>query len=177
MQDIELAWETFEFHVASVINTELELVKKTGSIIKYEKNEIKIYGAKKIKNIKLIKTKEYPGFPTDLQAQLMTLLCKAEGRSVIEENIFENRFMHVLELQRLGAKILLKNNKAIIEGNSKFEGAELMSSDLRASVALVLAAMVAKGTSIIHRVYHLDRGYEKIEDKLRKVGANIRRIY
>ena len=106
----------------------------------------------------------------------MTLLCKAEGRSVIEENIFENRFMHVLELQRLGAKILLKNNKAIIEGNSKFEGAELMSSDLRASVALVLAAMVAKGTSIIHRVYHLDRGYEKIEDKLRKVGAKIKRV-
>ena len=159
-----------------IINTELELLKKTGSIIKYGKNEIKIFGAKKIKNIKLIKTKEYPGFPTDLQAQFMTLLCKAEGRSVIEENIFENRFMHVLELQRLGAKILLKNNKAIIEGNSKFEGAELMSSDLRASVALVLAAMVAKGTSIIHRVYHLDRGYEKIEDKLRKVGAKIKRV-
>ena len=159
-----------------IINTELELLKKTGSIIKYGKNEIKIFGAKKIKNIKLIKTKEYPGFPTDLQAQFMTLLCKAEGRSVIAENIFENRFMHVLELQRLGAKILLKNNKAIIEGNSKFEGAELMSSDLRASVALVLAAMVAKGTSIIHRVYHLDRGYEKIEDKLRKVGAKIKRV-
>ena len=159
-----------------IINTELELLKKTGSIIKYGKNEIKIFGAKKIKNIKLIKTKEYPGFPTDLQAQFMTLLCKAEGRSVIAENIFENRFMHVLELQRLGAKILLKNNKAIIEGNSKFEGAELMSSDLRASVALVLAAMVAKGTSIIHRVYHLDRGYEKIEDKLRKVGARIKRV-
>ena len=159
-----------------IINTELELLKKTGSIIKYGKNEIKIFGAKKIKNIKLIKTKEYPGFPTDLQAQFMTLLCKAEGRSVIAENIFENRFMHVLELQRLGAKILLKNNKAIIEGNSKFEGAELMSSDLRASVALVLAAMVAKGTSIIQRVYHLDRGYEKIEDKLRKVGARIKRV-
>ena len=159
-----------------IINTELELLKKTGSIIKYGKNEIKIFGAKKIKNIKLIKTKEYPGFPTDLQAQFMTLLCKAEGRSVIAENIFENRFMHVLELQRLGAKILLKNNKAIIEGNSKFEGAELMSSDLRASVALVLAAMVAKGKSIIHRVYHLDRGYEKIEDKLRKVGAKIKRV-
>ena len=159
-----------------IINTELELLKKTGSIIKYGKNEIKIFGAKKIKNIKLIKTKEYPGFPTDLQAQFMTLLCKAEGRSVIAENILENRFMHVLELQRLGAKILLKNNKAIIEGNSKFEGAELMSSDLRASVALVLAAMVAKGTSIIHRVYHLDRGYEKIEDKLRKVGAKIKRV-
>ena len=154
---------------------EIEVLKKLGSKIIIKKNEVKIIGSKKIKSIK-IKTAPYPGFPTDLQAQFMTLLCKAEGRSVIAENIFENRFMHVLELQRLGAKILLKNNKAIIEGNSKFEGAELMSSDLRASVALVLAAMVAKGTSIIHRVYHLDRGYEKIEDKLRKVGAKIKRV-
>ena len=160
-----------------IINTELELVKKTGSIIKYGKNEIKIYGAKKIKNIKLIKTKEYPGFPTDLQAQFMVLLCKAEGRSVIEENIFENRFMHALELQRLGAKISLKKNKAIIEGNSKLEGAELMSSDLRASVALVLAAIASKGKSTIHRIYHLSRGYENLDKKLKKIGVNISKIY
>ena len=160
-----------------IINTELELVKKTGSIIKYEKNEIKIYGAKKIKNIKLIKTKEYPGFPTDLQAQFMVLLCKAEGRSVIEENIFENRFMHALELQRLGAKISLKKNKAIIEGNSKLEGAELMSSDLRASVALVLAAIASKGKSTIHRIYHLSRGYENLDKKLKKIGVNISKNY
>ena len=107
----------------------------------------------------------------------MTLLCKAEGRSIISENIFENRFMHVAELRRLGAKILIKNNKAIIEGKTKFEGAELMSSDLRASVALVLAAIVANGVSVINRIYHLDRGYENIEKKLSKLGVNIRRIY
>ena len=107
----------------------------------------------------------------------MTLLCKAEGKSIISENIFENRFMHVAELRRLGAKILIKNNKAIIEGKTKFEGAELMSSDLRASVALVLAAIVANGVSVINRIYHLDRGYENIEKKLSKLGVNIRRIY
>jgi UDP-N-acetylglucosamine 1-carboxyvinyltransferase len=106
----------------------------------------------------------------------MVLLCKARGRSVITENIFHNRFMHVNELKRLGAKIVVKNNKAIIEGNSVFDGAELMSSDLRASVALVLAAMVSKGTSIISRIFHLDRGYEQIETKLRKIGVKIRRI-
>ena len=106
----------------------------------------------------------------------MVLLCKANGRSIITENIFENRFMHVAELRRLGAKIIIKNNKAFIEGNTNFKGAEVMSSDLRASVALVLAALVAKGRSVINRIYHLDRGYEKIENKLRKIGARIQRI-
>ena len=160
-----------------LINTELNLLKKIGAKIKNYKNEIYIEGPKKIKNIKFLETKEYDGFPTDLQAQFMTLLCKAEGRSIISENIFENRFMHVAELRRLGAKILIKNNKAIIDGKTKFEGAELMSSDLRASVALVLAAIVANGVSVINRIYHLDRGYENIENKLRKLGVNIRRIY
>ncbi len=159
-----------------LIKTELNLLKKTGAKIKIYKNEIHIIGSKKIKNIKFLQTKEYDGFPTDLQAQFMTLLCKAEGRSVISENIFENRFMHVAELKRLGAKILIKKNKAIIEGKTKFEGAELMSSDLRASVALVLAAIVANGISIINRIYHLDRGYENIEKKLSKLGVNIKRI-
>ena len=111
-----------------------------------------------------------------MQAQFMVLLCKANGRSVITESIFENRFMHVAELRRLGAKISVKDNRATIEGNSNFEGAELMSSDLRASVALVLAAVVSKGQSKINRVYHLDRGYEKIENKLRKIGVNIKRV-
>ena len=111
-----------------------------------------------------------------MQAQFMVLLCKATGRSIITESIFENRFMHVAELRRLGAKIVIKDNRAIIEGNSNFEGAELMSSDLRASVALVLAAIVSKGKSTINRVYHLDRGYEKIENKLRKIGVKIKRV-
>ena len=132
-------------------------------------------GNKNIKNIK-IKTSPYPGFPTDLQAQLMVLLCKAKGRSEIEENIFENRFMHVAELNRMGAKIKVLGNKAIIEGNINFNAAELMATDLRASVSLILAALSANGKSIINRIYHLDRGYEKIEKKLQKVGANIRRI-
>ena len=159
-----------------LINTELNLLKQLGAKIKKTNNEILIKGSKIIKNVKHLVTKEYPNFPTDLQAQLMVLLCKAEGRSIITENIFENRFMHVAELRRLGAKILIKNNKAIIEGNTKFEGAELMSSDLRASVALVLAAIVAKGRSIINRIYHLDRGYEQLENKLKKIGVNIKRI-
>ncbi len=130
----------------------------------------------KIKSIKSIKTKEFPGIPTDLQAQLMVLMCKAVGKSSIKESIFENRFMHVAELQRLGAKINIKNNIATIEGNTKFIGAELMSSDLRASVALVLAAMVSKGKSAINRIYHLDRGYEKLENKLKKIGVKIKRL-
>ena len=104
------------------------------------------------------------------------LLCKANGKSIITESIFENRFMHVAELQRLGAKINIKNNKAIVDGNTNFIGAELMSSDLRASVALVLAAIVANGKSVINRIYHLDRGYEDIENKLKKIGVKIKRL-
>ena len=106
----------------------------------------------------------------------MVLLCKANGRSSITENIFKSRFMHAMELQRLGAKIFIKNNKAIIEGNTNFIGAEVMSSDLRASAALALAAISAKGTSYVSRVYHCDRGYENIEKKLKKIGAKIRRL-
>ena len=159
-----------------IIKTELNLLKKTGAKILVDKKKIFITGPKKIRSLKNIKTKEFPGIPTDLQAQLMVLMCKAIGSSIITENIFENRFMHVAELQRLGAKITIKNNKALIEGNTKFISAELMSSDLRASVALVLAAMVSNGKSYINRIYHLDRGYEKIENKLKKIGVKIKRI-
>ena len=161
----------------SLIQTELNLLKKAGANIKTYKNEIHIKGPKKIKNLNNIKTKEYPdNLSTDLQAQFMVLLCRAKGKSTITENIFENRFMHVAELRRLGAEILIKDNKAIIEGGTNFQGAELMSSDLRASVALVLAATIANGKSIINRIYHLDRGYEKIEKKLKKIGVNIKRL-
>jgi len=103
-------------------------------------------------------------------------LCKANGRSSITENIFKSRFMHAMELQRLGAKISIKNNKATIEGNTNFIGAEVMSSDLRASAALILAGISAKGTTVVSRVYHCDRGYEHIEKKLKKIGARITRI-
>ncbi len=159
-----------------MINTELELLKKVGAKIKTNNNTIFIKGPDKLRSVKNIKTKEFPGIPTDLQAQLMVLMCKSVGNSSITESIFENRFMHVAELQRLGAKINIKNNKAFIEGNTKFIGAELMSSDLRASVALVLAALVANGKSIVGRVYHLERGYENIVSKLKKIGVKIRRL-
>ena len=159
-----------------IISTELSLLKKIGAKIKTYENKIRIKGPNKIRPLKNIKTKEYPSFPTDLQAQFMVLLCKANGKSIITESIFENRFMHVAELQRLGAKINIKNNKAIIDGNTNFIGAELMSSDLRASVALVLAAIVANGKSVINRIYHLDRGYENIENKLKKIGVKIKRL-
>ena len=161
---------------SKIINSEINLLKNVGAKIKVYNNKIFIKGPNKIKNIKNIKTKEFPGIPTDLQAQLMVLMCRAVGKSSITESIFENRFMHVAELQRLGAKIYVKKNKAFIQGNTKFIGAELMSSDLRASVALVLAAMVANGKSYINRIYHLDRGYEKIENKLKKIGVKIKRL-
>jgi len=161
---------------AKILKTELELLKRFGAKIKTHKEKIFIKGPQKIKPIKNIKTKEYPGVATDLQSQLMVLMCKANGKSTISENIFENRFMHVGELRRLGAKIDVKNNKAYIYGNTKFIGAELMSSDLRASVSLVLAAMVSKGKSTINRIYHLDRGYENIEHKLKKIGVKIKRL-
>ena len=159
-----------------IIQTELNLLKKVGAKIKTFKNKIHIKGPQKIKNINNINTKEYNGFPTDLQPQFMVLLCKANGISSITENIFQGRFIHVMELQRLGAKIKIKNNTAIIEGNANLSGTELMSSDLRASVALVLAGIAAKGETIVSRIYHLDRGYEKFENKLKKIGVKIKRI-
>ena len=161
--------------VPEIIKTEINLLKKLGSKILIKKNEVQIIGNKKIKNTK-ITTAPYPGFPTDLQAQIMVLLCKANKSSIIKEDIFENRFMHVAELNRMGARILTNGNKAIIEGNINFAPAELMATDLRASVSLILAALTAKGKSVINRIYHLDRGYENIEKKLKKVGAKIRRV-
>ena len=159
-----------------IIKTELDLLKKFGAKIKIYKKKISIKGPRYIKSIKNIKTKEYPGVSTDMQSQLMVLMSQANGKSSITENIFENRFMHVAELRRLGARINIVKNRAIIKGNTKFVGAELMSSDLRASVSLVLAALVSKGKSTINRIYHLDRGYEKIENKLKKIGVRIKRL-
>jgi len=161
--------------IPKIIKKEIDILKKIGSKIIIKKNQIQIIGGKKIKNINL-KTAPYPGFPSDLQAQIMVLLCKANKKSSIKEDIFENRFMHVSELNRMGAKILIDGNKALIEGNTRFAGAELMATDLRASVSLVIAALTARGKSVINRIYHLDRGYENIEKKLKKVGAKIRRF-
>jgi UDP-N-acetylglucosamine 1-carboxyvinyltransferase len=161
--------------IPNIILTEINTLKKIGAKISIKKDEIHILGNKKIKNIN-IKTAPYPGFPTDLQAQIMVLLCKANKQSVIKEDIFENRFMHVAELNRMGAKISINGNKAKVSGNINFAAAELMATDLRASVSLILAALTAKGKSVINRIYHLDRGYENIEKKLKKVGAKIRRV-
>ncbi len=161
--------------IPEIIKTEIDVLKKLGSKLTIKKDEIQIIGNKKITNT-IIKTAPYPGFPTDLQAQIMVLLCKANKNSIVREDIFENRFMHVAELNRMGAKILIKGNKAIVKGNINFAPAELMATDLRASVSLILAALTAKGKSVINRIYHLDRGYENIEKKLKKVGAKIRRV-
>ena len=161
--------------IPNIIQTEINILKKIGAKIIIKKNQIQIIGNKKIKSIN-IKTAPYPGFPTDLQAQIMVLLCKANKKSLIKENIFENRFMHVSELNRMGAQILVSGNKALIKGNIKFAPAELMATDLRASVSLILAALTTNGKSIINRIYHLDRGYENLEKKLKGVGAKIKRV-
>ena len=161
--------------VPKIIQTEINTLKKIGAKINVKKDEVHIIGNKKIKSMN-IKTAPYPGFPTDLQAQIMVLLCKANKQSVIKEDIFENRFMHVAELNRMGAKISTDGNIAKVAGNINFAAAELMATDLRASVSLILAALTAKGKSVINRIYHLDRGYENIEKKLKKVGAKIRRV-
>ena len=161
--------------IPKIIKTEIDTLRKIGTKIVVKKNEVNVIGKKIIKSIN-IKTAPYPGFPTDLQAQLMVLLCKANKKSLIKEDIFENRFMHVAELNRMGAQISINGNKAIIQGNINFAAAELMATDLRASVSLILAALTANGKSVINRIYHLDRGYENIEKKLKKIGARIRRV-
>ena len=149
-------------------------LKEMGANIKVENNIINILPTSNLKGIKL-QTSPHPGFPTDLQAQMMALMSLAKGSSQIKENIFENRFMHVPELNRLGAKIKVKKDVAYISGSRNFKGAQVMASDLRASVSLVLAALCAEGESEINRVYHLDRGYEKIENTLGKLGPSIKR--
>lgn len=148
---------------------------KVGAKIEYNIDGILIEGPKIIKNIN-IKTEVYPGFPTDLQAQAMALMTVAKGSSVIEESIFENRFMHIAELVRFGANIKISGFKAHIKGRKKLNGAQVMATDLRASSSLILAALKAEGETIINRVYHLDRGYENLEKKLSMCGANIRRV-
>ena len=159
----------------SIIRNEIDILKKMGVKIKVKKSIIEILKSNKIKKINL-STKPYPGFPTDLQAQLMVLMTRAQGTSRITESIFENRFMHVPELKRMGANIDIKNKIAIIKGPSKLTGAEVMATDLRASVSLVLAGLVADNRTIINRIYHLDRGYEFLEKKLKNCKARIKRI-
>ena len=158
-----------------IVKSEIDILRKIGVQIQIKKTSIIIKRNKKLKKINAT-TKPYPGFPTDLQAQLMVLLTQANGTSKIKEDIFENRFMHVPELKRMGANIEIKNKSAIIKGPTKLTGAEVMAADLRGSVSLVLAGLVAENRTIINRIYHLDRGYEFLEKKLKKCKAKIKRI-
>ena len=159
----------------NVVKTEISILRKIGIQITKKKNLITIRRNKKLKNIN-IATSPYPGFPTDLQAQLMVLLTQVNGVSKIKEDIFENRFMHVPELKRMGAEIEIKDKTAIIKGPTKLTGAEVMATDLRASVSLVIAGMIAENRTIINRIYHLDRGYEFLERKLKNCKAEIKRV-
>jgi UDP-N-acetylglucosamine 1-carboxyvinyltransferase len=150
-------------------------LKEAGVDLVVGENSFGVKGNGKIKSVD-VTTLPYPGFPTDLQAQMMVLMSVADGVSVITETIFENRFMHAQELDRMGADIRLEGNRAVVRGVKELSGAPVMATDLRASISLILAGLVANGTTEVSRVYHLDRGYERIEQKLSKLGAAIQRI-
>ena len=166
---------TFNNINSKIVQTEIKILKKMGVNIKTTKNKIVILKSNNLKKINVI-TKPYPGFPTDLQAQLMVLMTRAKGISKIKESIFENRFMHVPELRRMGADITVNGQTATVKGTARLNGAEVMATDLRASVSLVLAGLFADNRTIINRIYHLDRGYEFLEKKLKNCKANIKRI-
>jgi UDP-N-acetylglucosamine 1-carboxyvinyltransferase len=161
---------------AELLQTGLDVLAKAG--LEYNETNRGLRVARNGKGLKPVEvtTEPFPGFPTDLQAQLMALMTRAEGTSRITETIFENRFMHVQELARLGAHIQLDGECATIEGVDRLKGAPVMATDLRASVSLVIAALAAEGETMVNRVYHLDRGFERLEDKLSACGAAIERI-
>ncbi|NWF52651.1 MAG: UDP-N-acetylglucosamine 1-carboxyvinyltransferase [Nitrospirae bacterium] len=150
-------------------------LKEAGLIFEQKPEGIKVIGPSRPKATD-VKTMPYPGFPTDMQAQFMTLMSIAEGTSVIKETVFENRFMHVAELRRMGADIIVEGSTATVKGISRLRGAPLMATDLRASASLIVAALAAEGETVIHRIYHLERGYERIEEKLLGIGANIKKV-
>lgn len=150
-------------------------LKEVGLVFEHVQDGIRVIGPHRPKAAN-VKTMPYPGFPTDMQAQFMALMSIADGTSIIKETIFENRFMHVAELRRMGADITVEGGTATVKGISKLKGAPLMATDLRASASLVVAALAAKGETTIHRLYHLDRGYEKMEEKLLRLGADVRRV-
>jgi UDP-N-acetylglucosamine 1-carboxyvinyltransferase len=153
----------------------LQKLEETGAKLQIAEDSVRVLGDGRLVAAD-VNTEEYPGFPTDMQAQYMALATQAHGASVVTENIFENRFMHALEMVRMGANIKLEGRRAIVRGKTPLSGAAVLASDLRASASLVLAALVAHGETIIDRVYHIDRGYERIEEKLRSVGAQMKRI-
>ncbi len=158
-------------HLGAVMKT----LRAMGAKLSVERDGIRVVGPRRAHPVDIV-TQEHPGFPTDMQAQMMAVLATASGTSVITENIFENRFMHVAELLRMGADISAEGSRAVVRGVPQLSGAPVMATDLRASASLVLAALSAKGKTTVSRVYHLDRGYERLEKKLRGLGANIRRV-
>ncbi len=166
---------TLENVNAKHIQASIDKLEAMGCNFQIEDNNITICGKERLKPINLITT-EYPGFPTDMQAQFMAVATMAIGESMVEERLFENRFMHVSELNRLGADIWLKGSVASVKPVAELYGADVMATDLRASSALVLAGLVAQGTTNVHRIYHLDRGYDNLEGKLKKLGADIQRL-
>jgi len=153
----------------------LEKLKEIGLDVAEEKASVRVRWKQPLSGTE-VRTLPYPGFPTDLQAQIMALLCLSEGTSMISETIFEDRFMHVGELRRMGAHIRLDGGSAFVSGVKRLSGAPVMATDLRASASLVLAALVAEGTTEISRIYHLERGYERVEEKLKLLGADIRTV-
>jgi UDP-N-acetylglucosamine 1-carboxyvinyltransferase len=160
---------------AAYLDTVVDKLMDAGCEITVERDAIRLIAPKRLKAVSL-RTAPYPAFPTDMQAQFMAINCIADGVATIRETIFENRFMHVNELMRLGANIQIEGNNAIVRGVERLEGATVMATDLRASASLVIAGLVAQGETVIDRIYHLDRGYERIEEKLAKLGASVRRI-
>jgi UDP-N-acetylglucosamine 1-carboxyvinyltransferase len=153
----------------------IEKLEEIGLEVKNVKRGLRVIGHSPLKNTD-VKTLPYPGFPTDMQAQIMALVCLANGSSIISETIFEDRFMHIGELKRMGADIRLERNSAVVNGVKKLNGAPVMATDLRASASLVLAGLAARGITEVSRIYHLDRGYELMEEKLSQLGANIKRV-
>ncbi|MFZ2302019.1 MAG: UDP-N-acetylglucosamine 1-carboxyvinyltransferase [Gallionella sp.] len=160
---------------ADILDNVLEKLHEAGAIIKASGSTINLKMDKRPKAVN-VRTAPYPAFPTDMQAQFMAMNCIAEGSAMVVETIFENRFMHVQELRRLGAQIDVEGNTAVVRGCAQLEGASIMATDLRASACLVIAGLVAQGETIVDRIYHLDRGYEHIEAKLSQLGAHIRRL-
>jgi UDP-N-acetylglucosamine 1-carboxyvinyltransferase len=161
---------------AAYLDTVVDKLMDAGCEITVERDAIRLVAPRRLKAVSL-RTAPYPAFPTDMQAQFMAINCIADGVATIRETIFENRFMHVNELMRLGANIQIEGNNAIVRGVDHLEGATVMATDLRASASLVIAGLVAKGETVIDRIYHLDRGYERIEEKLAKLGASVRRVH
>jgi len=157
-----------------LLDTVVEKLRQAGLTIEPENGGVRVVGPHRPRATD-VKTRPYPGFPTDMQAQIMALLCLADGLSVLTETIFENRFMHVQELQRMGAQITIEGRSALVKGRPMLTGAPVMATDLRASASLVLAGLAAEGTTEVLRIYHLDRGYERLDDKLNALGAKIRR--